>query len=256
VDDLKALFIYSDNGDGFCGNAADRVFKTGFLAVSCDRGSNYIVDDYFFECGLGSIPYVLASDPTIPSEQHSCIQGRSCGVSSCSIPFQALVVSSTPTLLDASCIESLNGWPVTPAPTTAPVVPRYPVYQATFQTAWGLLSQGEATDLCGSYAFPTVRIHCLKGGTIDFVESESTTISCTEAGGSVLECTNTESAMNSFPLVTYVSHLLNGSSMALNNFLALLFLTCSLLLCSLNEELFQYRCTRHYCRIPRGASIL
>jgi hypothetical protein len=70
--------------------------------------------------------------------------------------------------------------------------------------SWGLLSQGEATDFCASNEFPIVRIQCLKGGTIDFVESESTTISCTEAGESILECTNTESIMNSFPLVTYV----------------------------------------------------
>jgi hypothetical protein len=118
-----------------------------------------------------------------------------------------MYVTSTPNQFDASCIESLNGLPVTPAPTAAPVMPGYPVYQATFQTAWGLLSQGEEADLCGSTSFPTVRIQCLNGGIINFVESESSTITCTEKGESILDCTNSESVMNSFPLVTYVSRL-------------------------------------------------
>jgi hypothetical protein len=205
VDDVKALLNYEDNGDGTCGNIDDRVFKTGRLAVSCDGGTSYIVDDYFFECGLFSYSYVIGTDQIHPSEQYACIQGNSCGVSSCSIPFNALYVSSTPNQFDASCIESLNGLPITPAPTSAPVVPGYPVYQATFQTAWGLLTQGTSVSTCASNALPTVRVQCLKGGSIDFVDSESSTISCTKADDSTLECSNSESIMNYFPLVTYVS---------------------------------------------------
>jgi hypothetical protein len=202
------LFNYVDNGDGICENAGDRIFKTSFLAVSCDGGTNYIVDDYYVECSLGSIAHGLEPDLEVPTNRISCIQGKWCEVDSCSLPlnFVDMFVSSTPDQFDASCIESLNGLPVTLAPTATPVVQGYPGYQATFQAAWGLLSQGEATDLCASNEFPTVRIQCLKGGTIDFVESESETISCAETDESTLECTNAESIMNSFPLVTYVSH--------------------------------------------------
>jgi hypothetical protein len=39
-----------------------------------------------------------------------------------------MFVSSTPNQFDASCIESLNGLPVTQAPTASPVVPGYPVF--------------------------------------------------------------------------------------------------------------------------------
>jgi hypothetical protein len=205
VDDVKASLNYQDNGDGFCGNVDDRVYKTGRLAVSCDGGTYYTFDDYFFECGYYSFSYVIGTDPLQPSEQYACIQGNWCDVGSCSIPFDDLYVSSTPNQFDASCIESLNGLPITSTPTAAPVNPGNPVYQATFQTAWGLLSQGTSVSACASNEIPIVRIQCLNGGTIDFVESESATISCTKKDDSTLECYNSQSIMNSFPLVTYVS---------------------------------------------------
>jgi hypothetical protein len=205
VDDVKALLNYQDNGDGFCENVDDRVVKTGRLGVSCDGGTYYFVDDYFFECGSTSFSYALETDPLQPSEQYACIQGNKCNISSCSIPFDDLYVSSTPNQFDASCIESLNGLPITSTPTAAPVNPGNPVYQATFQTAWGLLSQGTSVSACASNEIPIVRIQCLNGGTIDFVESESATISCTKKDDSTLECYNSQSIMNSFPLVTYVS---------------------------------------------------
>jgi hypothetical protein len=206
VDDVKALLNYEDNGDGTCGNIDDRVFKTGRLAVSCDGGTNYFLDDYFFECGLHSFPFTIDTDQIQPSERYACFQGNKCTVSSCLIPFDALYVYSTPNQFDASCIESLNGLPITLAPTAAPVVPAgNPVYQATFRTAWGLLSQGVSASSCASNAFLTVRVQCLKGGYIDYVDSESLSIRCTKVGNSTLLCSNSEPIVNSFPFLIYVS---------------------------------------------------
>lgn len=160
--------------------------------------SDYIYDDYFFECWFGRL-----IDFFEPHHFYTCFGGETCFEHDCVYDtIDEFAVRATLPAFQSQCIEP--GVPVTNIATSSPETPTVqflPYTSARFEARWGILVQSTC-----STSSPMVRISCLNGEISD-VSPTVKSISCTDFSSGVIDCVDSDlaSGEDKFTGVTYVS---------------------------------------------------
>jgi hypothetical protein len=241
VDQVKSYFSFLNSGGGTCGvcdlaldlciYAENFNFHVARLSVLCppfESADDYVYEDTFTECQNGfSAPEVIFDGP---SHSLNCLSGTNCEFNPCDVDFgENMNVLTSPHSFQ-QCIQSSTVSNTIPPqvdqpqamPATTPGK-----YTAQFSASFGfivvdpdywLISFG--SNPCSSET-PTTKLQivCTQGGTITFLESTVSTVTCEKEGSDTLLCrdsvplinedssfgVDTSSYFNFFQQISYVS---------------------------------------------------
>jgi hypothetical protein len=168
------------------------------MGIYCNDLDDYSYEDYYFECNSAGVPW----DPDKPGNKFMCGQGRSCD-DECEVDFTNLFIWSDLARIPVQCFQSLTEETVPPYETTAPEPTEY-LYTAKFSAEWSINRDDFGISAHCTGSSPIVNITCTNG-QIRVVKAIYPTVSCTEIGTSVLECTDCGSSyIDNFSGVVYV----------------------------------------------------
>mgnify|MGYP005842373001 CR=1 FL=1 len=201
VDAARGGVVILGSDTGTCDGSANDMDNFGLnimigqLGVFCT--DQYVFDDRYAECGLGSIP----SDLDLGSYQ--CLSGRRC-TDSCTVSINDIEISADHFRFP-ECIESSDGSaiPEINIPTIEPLL--VGSYTAIFSSNY-LVSTSELGGC--TISVQGQRISCLDGEIRGPLVDPNFVI-CEKASNSIIECTGADDAMpiNALENIIYVSRL-------------------------------------------------